>query len=388
MPDTHAKLSASGAKKWMNCPGSVALEAQMPDKPSEFAAEGTTAHALGEAKIRLAVKEYTRAKYHRAIRDLSVDEEMEEYTDSYRDFVLEQLNETKRETPDAQLYLETRLAFSNYVPDGFGTGDCIILGNSTLKIIDLKYGKGVTVEAENNPQLRLYALGALEAFGYLYDFTDVELTIFQPRKDNIATERLTVKELLEWGESIKPLARKAFDGTEECFAGVHCDTGFCKARAVCRAYADKKLELAKYDFQKPNRLTLEEVSEILDQSESLSKWAALVKDWALEEALQGAEIPGYKVVEGRSNRAFTRSDTEVAHILTANGFPDDDIWPRKLKPLGALEKYLGKKDFDRILGGVVDKPIGKPALVPITDKRPALHSTEEAIRDFESMIEQ
>ena len=185
MPDVHAKLSASGAKKWIACPGSILMEATVPDKPSAYAAEGTNAHALGEAKIRLAAKEYTKAKYHKAIKDLEIDDEMEEYTDAYRDFVIERFNSAKRKDPSAILLLEQRLDFSEYVPEGFGTGDCLIIAAGTLDVIDLKYGKGVPVKAEGNPQMRLYALGALTAYDFLYDITEVNMCIFQPRIDNI-----------------------------------------------------------------------------------------------------------------------------------------------------------------------------------------------------------
>ena len=193
MPDIHAKLSASGAKKWMNCPGSVVMEAQFPDKPSAYAEEGTTAHSLGEAKIKLATKALTRAKYHKAIKDLEITEDMETYTDNYRDYVLERYNAAKAKTPDAQLLLEQRLDFSAYVPGGFGTGDCVIVASGYLEIIDLKYGKGVPVPVEDNPQLRLYAIGACEAWDYLYGIDEVTMTIYQPRLDNISTESITAE---------------------------------------------------------------------------------------------------------------------------------------------------------------------------------------------------
>lgn len=386
MPEVHAKLSASGAKKWINCPGSVVLESQIEERESDYAIEGTTAHALGEAKIRLATKEYTRAKYHKAIQDLQVDADMEDYTDAYRDFVIEQLNSMRRETKDAVLLLEQKLDFSAWAPEGFGTGDCIIIGNNRLQIIDLKYGKGVTVQAAENPQLRLYALGALAAYDFLYDIQEVVMTIFQPRKDNIDTELLSAEELYQWGKSILPIAQKAFNETEEFCASTHCDSGFCRARPICRTYAEKKLEMAKFDFVKPSALSPEEISEILEEAESLSKWATLVKDYALYEAVHnGMEFPGYKLVEGRSNRKFQIDDTLIASQLIAKGYNEDDIYPRKLKPISDLEKYMGKKEFQKLLGEFVIKPPGKPVLVPITDKRPALHSVEAAMKDFENI---
>ena len=389
MPDVHAKLSASGAKKWISCPGSILMEAKLPDKPSAYAAEGTAAHALGEAKIRLAVKEYTKAKYHKAIKDLEIDDEMEEYTDAYRDFVMECFNEAKRYTPDAVLLLEQKLDFSEYVPEGFGTGDCVIIGAGKMQIIDLKYGKGVPVKAEGNPQMRLYALGALEAYDFLYDIREVNMCIFQPRIDNIDDTTMTVEDLRAWGEEIRPAAQKAFSGTEEDCAGSHCDSNFCKARPICRAYAERKLELAKYEFKKPAQLDPEEISEILEQADALAKWATLIKEYALDEAVNnGVTFPGYKVVEGRSNRAFAIDDTLIAAQLIAKGYNEDSFYPRKLIGLGALEKYLGKKDFQKILGEYVIKPVGKPTLVPESDKRPALHSAEAAKTDFEHLVEE
>lgn len=388
MPDIHAKLSASGAKKWIACPGSVVLESQMKDKPSEYAEEGTTAHALGEAKIRLALKEITRAKYNKIIKDLEIDEDMEDYTDEYRDFVIERFNAAKRDTPDAVLLLEQRLDFSDYVPDGFGTGDCVIIGNGIVEIIDLKYGKGVAVQAENNPQMQLYALGAMTAYDFLYDISNVSLTIYQPRIKNIDTACLTVEELAVWGESIKPIAKKAFAGTEEFCSGNHCDTGFCKARPICRAYAEQKLAMARFDFAKPTTLSPDEIAEILDEADALAKWATLIKDYALDEALHnGTEFPGYKVVEGRSNRAYAMDDTLIAAMLIAKGYNEDDIWPRKLKSVSNLEKYLGKKEFSAVLGDYIVKPAGKPTLVPVTDKRPAFTSTDAAMKDFETVNE-
>lgn len=388
MPEVHAKLSASGAKKWMNCPGSITLEEQIREKPSEYAAEGTAAHALGEAKIRLALKEFTRAKYHKAIKDLPIDKDMEDYTDAYRDFVIEEFNAVKRETPDAVLLLEQRLDFSDWVPAGFGTGDCIIISNGKVHIIDLKYGKGVAVYAQDNPQLRLYALGALSAYDFLYDIQEVSMTIFQPRKDIIDTETMETSVLYQWGESVKLTAQEAYAGSEKFCAGPHCDSGFCKARPICRVYAEKRMEMAKYEFAKPATLSPEEISEILEEAEALSKWATLIKDYALDEVVNnGAEFPGYKVVEGRSNRVFNLDDTLIAGQLIAKGFNEDDIWPRKLKTVSALEKYLGKKEFEKLLGEFVVKPQGKPTLVPITDNRPAFGSSESAAKDFENVMD-
>ncbi len=388
MPDTHARLSASGAKKWINCPGSIQLEENFEDKPSQFAEEGTNAHALGEAKIRLATKEYNRTKYHNAIRNLEITEDMEDYAESYKNYVIERYNSALQKTPDAILMLEQRLDFSNYVPDGFGTGDAVIIAEGKLEIIDLKYGKGVEVSAVDNPQLRLYALGAYEAFDMLYGFDTVEMTIYQPRLDNISSESISVAELLEWGESVKKAAQLANDDSiTECVAGKHCDTGFCKARPVCRAYAEERQKMAVYDFKPPAMLTVAEIADIIEQSASLEKWAKLVCDYALEQAYKhGVEYPGYKVVEGRSNRKYSKPDSEVAKILTDNGYQESDILVHKLKGITDIEKLLGKKTFAEVLGSYVVKPPGKPTLVCSEDKRPAINSAMQAQEDFKNDI--
>ena len=388
MPDIHARLSASGAKKWINCPGSIQLEENFEDKPSQFAEEGTNAHALGEAKIRLATKEYNRTKYHNAIRNLEITEDMEDYAESYKNYVIERYNSALQKTPDAILMLEQRLDFSKYVPDGFGTGDAVIIAEGKLEIIDLKYGKGVEVSAVDNPQLRLYALGAYEAFDMLYGFDTVEMTIYQPRLDNISSENISVAELLEWGESVKKAAQLANDDSViECVAGKHCDTGFCKARPVCRAYAEERQKMAVYDFKPPAMLTVAEIADIIEQSASLEKWAKLVCDYALEQAYKhGVEYPGYKVVEGRSNRKYSKPDSEVAKILTDNGYQENDILVHKLKGITDIEKLLGKKTFAEVLGSYVVKPPGKPTLVCSEDKRPAINSAMQAQEDFKNDI--
>lgn len=388
MPDIHARLSASGAKKWINCPGSIQLEENFEDKPSQFAEEGTNAHALGEAKIRLATKEYNRTKYHNAIRNLEITEDMEDYAESYKNYVIERYNSALQKTPDAILMLEQRLDFSKYVPDGFGTGDAVIIAEGKLEIIDLKYGKGVEVSAVDNPQLRLYALGAYEAFDMLYGFDTVEMTIYQPRLDNISSENISVAELLEWGESVKKAAQLANDDSViECVAGKHCDTGFCKARPVCRAYAEERQKMAVYDFKPPAMLTVAEIAVIIEQSASLEKWAKLVCDYALEQAYKhGVEYPGYKVVEGRSNRKYSKTDSEIAKILTDNGYQESDILVHKLKGITDIEKLLGKKTFAEVLGSYVVKPPGKPTLVCSEDKRPAINSAMQAQEDFKNDI--
>lgn len=389
MPEVHARLSASGAKKWINCPGSIQLEEQFKDTTSEFAQEGTTAHALAEAKLKLAMKKINRTRYSAMIKKLETNGEMDDYTDGYRDFVIEKYNEALRVTPDAKLLIEQRLDFSRWVPGGFGTGDAVIIGDRILEIIDLKYGTGVKVSAKNNPQLRLYALGALEAFDFLYDIEVIKTTIYQPRIDNISSENLFAEELYQWGNIVAEKAKKAADDNiTECCAGDYCDDGFCKARAVCRAYAEKRLELARLDFKRPAELTLEEIAEIIEQSQKLEKWAKLVSDYAIDQAVNhGVEIPGYKLVEGRSNRKYCKNDDEIGAILIKNGYAENDIFKRSIKGIGDMETLLGKSKFSKLLKDCVIKPQGRPTLAPIDDKRPAIGSINQAVSDFKELIE-
>lgn len=404
MPGNHAKLSASGAKKWLNCPGSKALEELFPEETSEFAIEGTLAHSIGETKIKYALKQIRKPKYAKIMQVLKesqyFNEEMEEYTDNYRDYVIEIYNSLKKEGA-VQTNIEQRLDLSEYVPEGFGTGDVVIICNSMLHIIDLKYGKGVKVEAENNPQLMLYALGALSLYNLIYDIEKVYMTIYQPRLDNISTCEISATDLLKWGDSyVKPRAIEAFKGTGPCIAGRYCDEGFCKARPVCRAYNEEKTALTeKYEFKHPKVLNKEEISEILDIADSISKWVTLVKNYALDQALQGEKIPGYKVVEGRSNRQWNTEEPEIikAYMKKLNledcNSKDyykvlDVIAPRKLKTITELEQTLSKSKFNEALGEFIVKPPGKPTLVSFEDTRPELNTVETAVEDFKEFIEE
>ena len=404
MPDVHAKLSASGAKKWLNCPGSKALEEMFPDETNEFAEEGTLAHSVGEAKIKYAIKKLNKPKYAHIVQNLRenkyFNEEMEEYTDSYRDFVIEIYNSYKKEG-FVEIDIEQRLDFSQYVPEGFGTGDVVILGNSCIHIIDLKYGKGVKVDAENNPQLKLYALGALSLYDPIYDIEKVYMTIYQPRLDNISTCEISVNEITEWGKNyVKPRAKEAFNGLGPCVAGTYCDEGFCKARPVCRAYNEQKIAISeKYEFKQPKILSKDEISEVLDIADSISKWVTLVKNYALDQALKGEKIPGYKVVEGRSNRQWAVSEDEVIDTYiekTAEARESESsyymhlnkIAPRKLKSISELESTLGKSIFNEKFEGLIIKPQGNPTLFNFEYKRTELNTAETAVEDFKDYIKE
>lgn len=372
MPDKHAKLSASGSSRWINCPPSVRLEEQFEDKTSIYAEEGTLAHELAELKLRLELKEITKRTYtlrfNKATKDNPLySKDMDDYVDVYKEICMEKYLNSKETTTDSIAAVEQRLDFSNYVPDGFGTGDFIVIADGTLEICDLKYGKGVPVSAENNSQMRLYALGAINKFSFLYDIEKVRMTIIQPRLSNISSDEISVNDLLKWAEEVvKPSAELAIKGEGEFKTGGHCK--FCKARSVCRARADENLELAKFEFKKSDTLSNDEISEILEKVDSLVKWASDVKEYALDKALEGQEFKGYKLVEGRSQRKW-KDEKAVAKILTDRGFLENIIWTKKLTTISNIERAIGKKETERLFKDLIDKPLGKPTLVPLSDKR-------------------
>ena len=377
-PEKHAKLSASSAHRWMNCNPSANLEREFADKSSEAAVEGSAAHALCEHKLRKALKQ-------RSTRPTSKydSDEMEMYTDSYLEFVLEQIEIAKQHCADPFILIEQRLDFSCYVPDGFGTGDCLIVADKLLHIIDFKYGLGVLVDAEDNPQMMLYALGALRLFDALYDIDTVSMTIFQPRRENVSTWTISVSELEEWAEkTLRPKAELAFKGEGEFNPGPWCT--FCKAAVKCRARAEEKLALAQYEFAKPPLLTDEEIEDILSRLDDLTKWANEIAAYAQDAAINhGKQWNGYKLVEGRSNRKYTDESAVIA-AATAAGYRD--IFKKSLIPITEMEKLMGKKTFAEVLGGLVIKPQGKPTLVPASDKRPAIHTG--AKHDFTEFMEE
>ena len=363
-PSKHAVLSASSSHRWLNCSPSARLEQEFEDRETEAAAEGTAAHALCEHKLRRALKRQSRkpiSKYD--------CEEMDTHTDNYVQFVLETIAQAKEHCADPIINIEQRLDFSCYVPHGFGTGDCIIIADKTLHIIDFKYGQGVLVEAEQNPQMMLYALGALRIYDTLYDIEDVAMTIYQPRRENISTWTITVSNLLSWAENeLVPKAKLAFDVKGEYMPGPWCT--FCKAAVKCRARAEEKLALAQYEFAQPPLLTDAEIEEILGKLDDLTRWADEIKSYAQDAALNhGKQWHGYKVVEGRSVRKYS---DEEAVIEAANAAGYHDIFRKTLLPITEMEKLMGKQEFAEVLSGLIIKPAGKPTLVPITDKRPAM----------------
>lgn len=368
-PQKHALLSASSAHRWLHCPPSAKLTAGVTEAPSEAALQGTAAHALAEHKLRRALKQQSKrpvSKYE--------DDEMNTHTDDYVAYVLEQYEQAKQTTPGAVIYIEQHLDFSNVVPGGFGTGDCLIVADGTLHVIDLKYGLGVLVEAEWNPQMMLYAIGALALFDALYDIEQVPLTVFQPRRENVSTWTISVTELNKWAEqTLKPAAELAAKGEGEFYAGAWCQ--FCRIASTCRARAEANLELAKFEFAPPAELSADEVADVLAQIPGLTRWASDVQDYALSQALSGERYEGFKLVAGRSIRKYT-DETAVAEAAKAAGYRD--IYKRSLLTITAMEKLMGKKQFSEILGDLVVKPEGKPTLVPVTDKRPELQVSTAA----------
>ena len=375
----HAFLSASASHRWLNCPPSAKLCEGMPDESSPYAQEGTDCHELCAYLVEKAlgkdVKDPTEhLSYYSA--------EMQNCAEEYCAYVMEQLEAAKKYCPDPMVFIEQRLDFSRWVENGFGTGDCLILADQVLQIIDYKHGLGVLVEAEENSQMMCYALGALEAFDGIYDIDRVTMTIFQPRRDNISTWSCSKKDLLTWAnEVLAPTAALAYEGKGEFKAGDHCQ--FCKAKAICRKRAEHNLEMAKYDFAMPDTLDEMEIAAILPKIDQLIAWGNDLKDYALTKAQSGTHYEGFKVVEGRSNRKYTDEDA-VAKAVTDAGY---DPYEKKLLGVTAMSSLLGKKRFEELLGSLIYKPPGKPALVPESDKRPAMNTAAEDFNDKTDMEE-
>ena len=369
MSRAHALLSASGAHRWMNCPPSARLSEQYADRNSEYAAQGTDAHLTAEYKLRLML----------GAKDLEdprptlpyYDEEMEAAAEQYALFIMELLSDAKKDCKDPRVMVEQRLDYSKWVENGFGTADAIVIGASAINVCDFKYGQGVQVEADKNPQMMLYALGALEIFDDLYGIDSVSMTIIQPRREHISTWSISKTDLLKWAEeTLRPAAQLAYDGKGAFHSGAWCM--FCKAKHECRARAEEQMNLMRYDFELPPTLTDEDVEEILSHIDRLVSWAEDIKTYALESAIGGKHWNSFKLVEGRSNRRYTNEDAVSAAVRSAGFDPCD----HKLKGVTAMTGMLGRKRFDELLGGLIEKPRGKPTLAPLSDKRPALEHTD------------
>lgn len=394
MPEVHAILSASSSKRWLNCTPSARLEQNFPNESSVYAEEGTAAHALGEYKLR----KYLHERVRRPTSEFD-NEEMDANTDIYAEFIITTVEKIKETCPHPLVMVEERLDYSYLVPQGFGTGDCVIIADGTLYVMDYKNGKGVFVSCDHNPQMMLYAIGAYHAYGYLYNITKVSMTIIQPRLENISTFECSVEELLDWAEDyVRPRARLAFEGKGEQVPGDWCR--FCRARTSCKACADEALALVKtefldlesgvladeqeetdataaYDpdttaptFKSPALLSKTDIEKMLPTLNRIESWIEAIFAYVSSEAINhGVCWDGYKVVEGRSKRQFL-DPKAVAGAATKAGYTD--IYKTEMITLTEFEKLMGKKKFQEVLGEYVVKPPGKLALVPDSDPRPAV----------------
>lgn len=376
----HALLSASGAHKWLACTASARLEAEFPDTTSEFAREGTLAHSIAELKLRrYAIEPMSPTTFTRRMNKLKKDplyqKEMDGYTEEYLDCIKQIML-----AYDTKPYVvaEKKVDFSQFVPKGFGTADCLIMTPDALHVVDFKYGKGVPVDAKDNPQLKLYALGALSEYGLLYQFKTIHIHIVQPRLKILGTDTFSRAALTEWGNSVvKPKAKDAFDGPGEFHPGDHCR--FCRARAQCKARCEYYAALAETakENANPALITLSELGEYLKKAGALKKWAEDLQAYALSSCLAGKTVPGWKAVEGRGSRVFTSTD-EAFKVLTDNGIDESLLYSRVPATLAQTEKIIGKKVFETLLSKYVIKNPGKPTLAPESDKREAISNVVSA----------
>ena len=368
MPDVHALLSASSAERWINCPPSARLTENMPDTESPHAAEGTLAHSLAELKVRKKFENMRKSEYDKRLGEIRKEPlyapEMDGHTDTYLDCILKAAHGYNKVKP--YVVAEKRLDYSAYAPGGFGTCDCAMLCKNDLHIFDFKYGKGVPVSAEDNPQLKLYALGALAEYGFLYDIQSVILHIIQPRLDNISDFTIEVDALTAWGNSIRPAAELAYKGEGEFKCGDHCR--FCKAKAICRARAEDFFTLEASAELPKELLSDHEIGEILERASRLKNWVSEVEEYVLSELLSGKSVEGWKAVEGRSNRKITDIDAAF-EVLKKEGYDEALLYERKPITLTELEKLVTKKKLEELIGSMIDKPRGKPTLAPESDKR-------------------
>lgn len=376
----HALLSASSAERWLNCTPSARLNEKIPDTASPYAAEGTLAHKLAELILTFELEKCDAAypDFKKALEELQKYElyytGMMDEVEIYTNYVLETYNEAVSKTKDAVIFLEETLDYSDFVPEGFGTGDCIIIADGRMEIVDLKFGKGVEVSAIENPQLMLYALGAYEKYGFIYGIEKITMTIVQVRLDNISSWTISTEMLKEWAKSIKEKADLAFQGKGELVPGKWCT--FCKVRQTCRARAEANIKFYNQYNQDPNLLSISEIAEILGQADEIEKWAKEIKEYALNEALKGVKYPGWKLVEGQSNRQIDDEAVLAARLIN-EGYKEENIYkPKELHGITTLEKLVGKKKFAQIAEGLISKPPGKPTLVVESDKRPELDSAE------------
>ena len=366
----HALLSPSSSARWLKCPPSAVAATLYPSTDTVFTREGTLAHEVAEARVKGAEIDVSG--------NPEITLEMIRCGDAYADYIQEQI-----ESEAATVLLEQRLDCSPWVPKGAGTGDCLILQGRQLHVIDYKYGQGVAVSAEDNTQMRLYGLGAYNDFGFAYDIDEVVLHIFQPRLNNVSVERLSVADLLAWGEEVKPIAALAAKGKGDMCSGSHCR--FCPHAGSCPKLADDCMKIVKLGRSKAQVAELAPwmVADILAQEPMVSAWLKAVKDRALATLLDGGEIPGYKVVEGKLGNRKWADEAKVAEALEAAGYGPGEYTETKLRSPSAMDKALGKKKVAELLSDLIDRSPGAPTVVPESDKRKPLDRLAEAKKDFE-----
>lgn len=383
----HAVLSASGAHRWLLCTPSAQLEQQFPPSTSSYAEEGTVAHALAELTTRYYLGEISEVYFENEIAEKFVpnsyyNQEMREHAAAYAKFVMSRLAAAKEVCPDPIVNLETRLDFSKYVPGGFGTGDCVIVAEPTMEVIDFKYGKGHRVSAEDNPQMQLYGLGALEMFGDLYDIKQVRMSIFQPRLSGVEdTSEKTTKELTSWGRTyVKPRAKLADKGQGD-FNPCEEACRFCRAKNTCRARTEENLKLFD-ESPDPLLISAEEAGAILARAADIETWLKDLRETVSSALAAGEPVTGWKMVEGRSNRKFADEDKVVA-AMKAAGYDEALLYERKLITLTQMERGFGKKALAEVLGDLIVKPQGAPTLAPESDKRPAYRFEDQVLKAFD-----
>ncbi len=390
MPDVHALLSASGAARWLSCTPSARLEEKFQNESSEYAREGTVAHSLAELTTHWVLGENSTEQF-KILKGQLLDtkdgakfysEDMQEHATDYACFINDKLQEAKQRSSDAFAELEVRVDFSKWVPEGFGTADCIIVADDWLEVIDLKYGKGHRVEAAGNPQMRLYALGALEYYAQLYDIENIRMTIFQPRLSGTqSSDEITIDALLKWAEkTVKPKAKQAFNGKGK-FAPSEETCKFCRAKEQCKARYEKNLKLFD-EAEDPLLITPEDAGAVLEKAADIKAWLADLEDLVQSTLLSGKPVSGWKIVEGRSNRKFA-DEEKVAAAMKAAGHDESELYEMKLITLTAMEKAFGKKAVAKVLGNLIIKPAGKPTLALESDKRPAYQPKDAVLAAFD-----
>ena len=358
---THALLSSSSSSRWINCTPSARLTEHLEDSTSSFAYEGTDAHTLCEYKLNKALgltnEDVPKLEWY--------SEEMEECATGYASYVLEIVEDLKRDGKEPLVLVEQRLDYSKFVEGGFGTGDAVIVADGIINVVDYKHGRGILVNAEMNTQMLIYSLAAVELFDFIFDIEKVRMTIYQPRLGNVSTFEITKEDLFKWADEVLvPAAKLAFKGEGEFSCGEWCT--FCKAKSTCRERAKFNTMLAQMEFKEPPVLTDEEVIEVLTKVDGLISWANDVKEYAFQEALKGKKWDGFKLVEGRATRKYT-NENEVASVVEKAGF---NPYEKKVVGITEMQKRLGKSKFLEIVEPYIYKPEGKPTLALDSDKRP------------------